>query len=189
MTETQAITILNNFTAMFKAMLPFLSYVAVVFGIWMFYKALMNFRELGQPGQNRQGILGGLFVQLFIASLMVSMPWMISQLQISMFGSADISGFGNIAPIIGYAGLSNEIMVTTVVNTVGFMLAVVGYIATFRGLYLFYLLGSPDTQGMGAFERSKMFNKAVWHIIGGQMALNIGAVARVVLSLFGVTGV
>jgi hypothetical protein len=156
-------------------MFSLLSIISIVVGLTFLAKGLLAGTRIGTDP--RAASPKTIIVNLVIGALLLSIGTVLTDTLGSLFGSTDIKSFSGIAwSNIGVTGVNT----TAADNTVKAILAfvqVIGGISFLRG----WLIVKTAVEGGG----QATIPQGVTHIVGGAMAINIGAMLKIFDVTFG----
>lgn len=148
----------------------FVNAFAYISGFFIMYKSLYGLKHYGDSrGMSHNADLRGAFAGMAVAACLLFLPSIITSAFVTVYGTATPTAYSS-----GSTGWDQ--MAETLVVIVQF----VGGVAFVRGLFHFYKLGQGQAQ-------QNTFGKAIVHIIGGIMALNIVGVKDILFSTLGIT--
>jgi intracellular multiplication protein IcmC len=130
-------------------------------GFFFAFQAVMQFRRIGEQRMGMGGSegWGKPIMSAFIALVFLYWPTVVDMMNIAVYGRTEIFGYADVIP-----GIKEEYKV--IVEVAGGIIQLIGYISFIRGWVLLARVGQHGGQP-GAF------GKAMMHIIGGLLAINI----------------
>lgn len=163
------VEMLQNIDAQLPALTQLVTAAAYVSGMFLVFSAIVNLKELGERAMSApQGHLKKPLTKLTVGACLIFLPTIINVGMITIFGTVTPLTYPD-----------NNTGWFDMMQTIVLIVQFVGGIAVIRGLYQFNELGSGGGQQV-------TFGKALSHVIGGIICLNIVGAAHILFTTLGI---
>ncbi len=169
-------TIIQNFVNNIKnPMMALVSTLSVVMGLYLIFRGLLKGTKVGSDP--RAGATHAIMANLLVGAVLVSLGTILSTMLQTVFGDSSISSFSGINWTNVTAENANTEAIDDTVTAVLTFVQVIGAIAFLRG----WLMIKNAVEGTAQVT----VPQGLTHVIGGTMAINIGAMLTVFDRTFG----
>ncbi len=165
---------LVNLSQSHDAVFKMLTGGAYVLGFAFAVLAIFSLKHLSESRTMMSGqqSLGPPLMYFLVAAVFLYMPSAIDSLMMTTFGAT--------ASPIGYSETSGDVVSADVTRAIYLMVQMVGLVAFIKG----WLILAQSAKGGG----SQQLGKALTHILGGILAINIIGTKNVIWASFGLSG-
>lgn len=169
-----AADMLNRITQQIPAFEKLVTGACYILGIGLVFKAMYHLKVYGEARtmMSVQSSLSTPLTYLFVGAALIFSPTFIASSLQTVFGSDSLLAYSQWGGYSAYGG--------TMMNAIFRCVQFVGLIAFFRGWVLM-------THATGGQSQPGVFGKALTHILGGILALNIVATANILQETLGVS--
>jgi hypothetical protein len=169
---------MTNFVQnIYQPMINTISLLGIVMGIYLIFRGLVKASKVGTDP--KAGSTHGIMVNLFIGAILVTLGGMLPAMTETLFGtggpSNSLTSIIQWSQIVGSGVDTSEADAT--VKAILMFVQVIGVIGFIRG----WLIIKNAVEGTG----QATVPQGITHIIGGTMAINIGAMLRLFDATFG----
>ena len=168
---------LRSIESLFPSLWAMVTAFCMIAGIALFTKALFDFHMIAKMSGSMMGSQSDPKPTMFmmgLAGLLMLIPYLFNGLTTTLFGTGAGAG------LLGYQPIASSGQLNLGMNDIVNLVRFVGLVAFVRGMMILTHYGSRNGQ-----PQKGDFQKAMTHIIGGLLGVNILATTAVVMAALG----